>query len=153
MNSRDIRPKNVPGVGWSGSWSPHHSGVAHKIYIHSGVGWVMVAQTFGDSLSVDMRSCGCFMYDIKPRARVSKLPHFKNVTFNEIFSVLQSILPLSHVASVLTSNIHTLSNTSVAELTPSRKSDRKKSKCKTIEPNSVSSYSCFHANYMSLKRA
>ena len=33
MNSRDVLPKNVPGVGWGGSC---RGGVGH-----AGVGWVM----------------------------------------------------------------------------------------------------------------
>ena len=50
MNSRDVMPKNVPGVGWvmkSTSW-------------WDGVGWVMVVETLWGSLLVDMRPWGCF---------------------------------------------------------------------------------------------
>ena len=33
MNSRDVLPKNVPGVGWGG--------VGWGWLVHGGVGWVM----------------------------------------------------------------------------------------------------------------
>ena len=35
MNSRDVLPKNVPGVGWGGSW---RGGVGHAEVGWSGVG-------------------------------------------------------------------------------------------------------------------
>ena len=43
MKSRDVLPKNVPGVGWGGScrgrlqWGGSHRGGVG----HAGVGWVM----------------------------------------------------------------------------------------------------------------
>ena len=57
--------------------------------------------------------------------------------------VLQSILPISHVASVLTSNVHTLSNTDIREVSSSRKTfHRKSTKHKGKESDTVSYLCC-----------
>ena len=61
VNSRDVMPKNVPGMGRVGvRW------VMKSVMVgwdgHGGVGWVMEVETLrkgGGSLSIDMRLYGC----------------------------------------------------------------------------------------------
>ena len=42
MNSRDVLPKNVPGVGWVGGWGGScRGGVGLVGHLGVGWGWVM----------------------------------------------------------------------------------------------------------------